>query len=148
MSTPDEWDDALLDTDEQQTEDTAEQGDKQDDKQPEPKYPHVEDWVLGWLAPVIRRRFGNGQCWCPQWWRHAEVISRLDALWRAWEALRLDPATGMSVWWRDHFDPHWSVLSDRDRSPMSMCSPKDGCGGEHQPLPVESAPAGTWGTDP
>ncbi|WP_221186477.1 DUF4913 domain-containing protein [Terracoccus luteus] len=31
-------------------------------------------------------------------------------MWRAWEALRLDPATGMSVWWRDHADHHMTVL--------------------------------------
>ena len=39
---------------------------------------------------------------------------RLEALWRAWEHLRLDPATGMSVWWRDHADHHMRVLMADD----------------------------------
>ncbi|MGV0111135.1 DUF4913 domain-containing protein [Arthrobacter sp. CP30] len=32
------------------------------------------------------------------------AVSRLNALWRAWETLRLDPGTGMSDWWRIHAD--------------------------------------------
>ena len=48
--------------------------------------------------------------WSPRWWASAEAIARLEALWRAWEHLRLDPSTGPSVWWRDHADPHMSVL--------------------------------------
>lgn len=146
MSTDgDAWDEALTDTSDQDQKATSDgQG---SDEQPEPLYPNVEEWVIGWFAPIIRRRISGGNCWCPQWWQHGEVISRLDALWRAWEALRLDPATGMSVWWRDHFEPHWSLLSDRERSPMSQCTPKSGHSGEHDPLPVERAPADTWGSE-
>jgi len=41
-------------------------------------------------------------------------LQRLEALWRAWEHLRQDPALGMSVWWRDHADPHMAALLDPD----------------------------------
>ncbi|WP_372697705.1 DUF4913 domain-containing protein [Arthrobacter sp. JSM 101049] len=34
----------------------------------------------------------------------------MDALWRAWEHLRLDPTTGRSVWWKGHTDVHMAVL--------------------------------------
>ncbi|MDR3070548.1 MAG: DUF4913 domain-containing protein [Propionibacteriaceae bacterium] len=37
---------------------------------------------------------------------------RIEALWRAWEHLRLAIALGLSVWYRDHADPHLSVLMD------------------------------------
>ncbi len=48
------------------------------------------------------------------WWMHPEAVARLDALWRAWEHLGNDPATGMSVWWRDHADHHMGVLMSPD----------------------------------
>ena len=69
-------------------------------------YPHVAAFVSDRLVHLYARRLGQTYVWCPEWFRHAEALSRLDALWRAWEHLRLDPATGISVWWRDHADPH------------------------------------------
>ena len=68
---------------------------------------------------------GQAVTWCPEWWRHAEAIARLDALWRAWEHLRLDPATGMSVWFRDHADHHMAVLLSAD-GPFKGCKPDKG----------------------
>ncbi|PXY16644.1 hypothetical protein BAY60_36070 (plasmid) [Prauserella muralis] len=109
-------------------------------------YPDVEAWVTDWFAQIIRRPRIKGWRWCPQWWQHPEAIDRLEALWRAWEALRLDGTTGMSVWWRDHCDPHLAALTDQDRSPFKQCSEERGHVGEDEPLPVEPAPSGFWGT--
>lgn len=107
-------------------------------------YPTVEAFVREQLAPMYRRAVDDGTLtWCPEWWRHAEAISRLEALWRAWEHLRLDAATGMSVWFRDHADPHMAVLLDVD-GPFKRCSPSRGHGGELEPLPVEPAPEGLF----
>ncbi|MEV4283455.1 DUF4913 domain-containing protein [Actinoplanes xinjiangensis] len=54
----------------------------------------------------------TGVNWWPWWWSHPEAISRLYALWRASERLRIsEPDTGMSSWWRDHFDAHFAVLT-------------------------------------
>ncbi|WP_224027160.1 DUF4913 domain-containing protein [Arthrobacter sp. NicSoilC5] len=59
------------------------------------------------LAPSYRRSLsGTDRTWCPSWWKHEEAISRLEALWRSWQFLRLDGSTGMSIWWRDHADHH------------------------------------------
>jgi hypothetical protein len=47
-------------------------------------YPTVEAFVREQLAPMYRRAVdGGAMTWCPEWWRHAEAISRLEALWRA-----------------------------------------------------------------
>ncbi len=107
---------------------------------PEPLYPNVEAWVAGWFAPTFARRLGTTR-WCASWWRHAEAIVRLEALWRSWEALRLDPAFGMATWLRDHLDPQRAVLMG-DAGPFQACE-----GDEHNPppeLPVIPAPAGYW----
>jgi hypothetical protein len=83
-------------------------------------YPHVAAFVEDRLVHLYSRRLGQRYTWCPEWFRHPEALSRLDALWRAWEHLRLDPTTGMSVWWRDHADPHMAVLLDPD-GPFATC---------------------------
>lgn len=61
--------------------------------------------------------------WCTQWWRHREAVSRLTALWRAWKHLRLDPATGMAVWWRDYADPTMRALFE-EKGPFHGCTPR------------------------
>ncbi len=105
----DEWDDVDLDVDpEDKDPDTAEEA-------LEPYFPNVEVFVREFLAPTYRRSLeGNHRVWCAEWWRHAEAINRLESLWRAWEHLRLEPATGMSVWLRNHADHHMAVLLEPD----------------------------------
>jgi hypothetical protein len=113
---------------------------------PRPYYPTLPDWIEQWLLPVYRRSItGHARAWCPEWWRHDEAVARLEALWRAWEHLRLDAAIGMSLWFRDHADHHLSVLLDAD-------GPFKGCDAKHserplEPLPHEPPPAGIFASD-
>ena len=97
-------------------------------------YLTLEEWVGEWLFPVYRRSvLGHDHVWCPQWWRHAEAVARLESLWRAWEHLRQDAATGLSVWFRDHADHHMTILLDAD-------GPFKGCDGRHSNRPVAELP--------
>ncbi len=76
-------------------------------------------FVTSYLTPMYRRSVsGRGHHVVEP----AEGIARLEALWRAWEFLRLDPHTGMSVWFRDHADHHMSVLLNAD-GPFKGCKP-------------------------
>ncbi|OJF14504.1 DUF4913 domain-containing protein [Couchioplanes caeruleus] len=45
----------------------------------------------------------------------------------------------MSIWWRDHLDPHFTVLTG-EYGPFGRCSPDRGHV-DTAPLPVEPAPA-------
>lgn len=118
------------------------------EEQPEPElvFGSTAQWVENFLLPMYRRNMapnGAGSLnWCPQWWQHAEAIIRLEALWRAWEHLRLDGKTGMSVFMKDHLDHHMPVLMDGS-GPFDGCSqerghlgPPDGL----KPFPVTPAP--------
>ncbi|MGN9806591.1 DUF4913 domain-containing protein [Micromonospora sp. L32] len=121
---------------------TSVQPPAEDPAEPEPAYRNVEAFIQEYLAHVVERRLASGPTsgvnWCPRWWAHPEAISRLYALWRAWETLRLsDPQTGMSIWWRDHLDPHLAALG-AEYGPFSRCSPEKHT--EPRPLPVEQAP--------
>ena len=108
--------------------------------EPELFFGSVDEFVREKLRYVYVRRVGPSgpHRWAAEWWKYPEAISRLDALWRAWEALRLEPTFGMSVWWRDHADHHMAVLLSpegpfadaRDRSepgePLPYKTPPDG----------------------
>jgi hypothetical protein len=91
---------------------------------PEPVFDCVEDWVSGYFLPLFRRPLGGEYRWCPRWWAHLEAVSRLTALWRSWEAMRLEPATGISDWYGQHLDHHLPILLGA-RGPFCQCS-KDG----------------------
>jgi len=93
-------------------------------------YPHVLSWVTDWLAPTYAHEVSSAWRWCEQWWMHAEALVRLEAAWRAWEALRLDPSTGPSVWLAQHGDPCIQALTEPD-GPFAQCKE-----GKHRPSPM------------
>jgi hypothetical protein len=84
-------------------------------------YANVQDWVTQHFLPMYRRPLGGEFRWCPQWWRHAEAITRLTALWQSWEAMRLQPGTGTANWLRDHLDHQLPLLLGRS-GPFAQCS--------------------------
>ncbi|WP_239648115.1 DUF4913 domain-containing protein [Nocardiopsis ganjiahuensis] len=92
--------------------------------------------------PIHRRKVGprGSRRWAAEWWCSAEAISRLESLWRSWEHLRLDPATGMSVWWRDHADHHMQILFDPE-GPFGSSQDENKAG---QPLPCTAPPEGLF----
>ncbi|WP_029212102.1 DUF4913 domain-containing protein [Arsenicicoccus bolidensis] len=104
-------------------------------------YGSVDEFVREFVCPTFRRNVGEeGRAdyrWSARWWESAEAIIRLEAMWRAWEHLRLDPATGMSVWLRDHADHHLGVLM----SPVGPWALSRDTAGADEPLPYEAPPA-------
>ncbi|MDQ3628540.1 MAG: DUF4913 domain-containing protein [Actinomycetota bacterium] len=81
-------------------------------------YATLPEFVDDLLAPTLGRDLSTGRItWCAQWWRHPEGIYRLEALWRSWEHLRRDPATGASVWLLNHM----GVLMD-PQGPFKGCA--------------------------
>lgn len=114
---------------------------------PPPLYDDVEPWVTNYFAPIITRRLNKNLTWCPEWWRHAEVIARLRVLWETWESARLSGGAEMSAWWYLHVDTHLAVIMDGLSGPLSQCSPAEGHNGAPDALPVTPAPAGWWAAE-
>lgn len=111
---------------------------------PELYFAHVGEFVENYLSRIYRRDVAKtGVHWCPQWWQHAEAIARLEAIWRAWESLRLDPAQGPSNWWLGHADPHMRVLLGDD-GPFVYCRNGEHASERYSDLPVEPAPNGLF----
>lgn len=139
-----EWDPALAGDDESAAAPERTAGDREsggDVAAPDLKFESVYDFVEEHLSDIYRRDVSNASQlqWCPHWWAHGEALSRLEALWRTWEHLRLDGATGMAVWWKDFADPTMAALFD-PHGTFAGCSPERG----HQPrlrqLPVVPMP--------
>jgi len=98
-------------------------------------YLTVEEWVSEWLFPVYRRAvLGHERVWCPQWWRHAEAVARLESLWRASRRLGAGaPRPACPSGFATHADHHMTVLLDAD-------GPFKGCDGHHSDRPLEQLP--------
>lgn len=110
--------------------------------EPELYYESVDEFVREKLRYSYARVVsGRGQYrWSARWWESAEAVSRLEALWRAWEHLRLEPALGMSSWWRDHADHHMAMLL----SPEGPFNGRDDENAPGEPLPYEAPPPGLF----
>lgn len=109
-------------------------------------YGSVDEFVREYLRNVYRRRIGGdgrSRVWAAEWWRYDEAVIRLEALWRAWEHLRRDPSTGMSVWWRDHADHHMPILLDPD-GPFAGAEGEANSCKRGEPLPYAAPPEGLF----
>lgn len=104
----------------------------------QPFFGSVEDFVADYLSLVTEVRTGGPVVWCSSRWADPEAIARLTALWRAWEALRLEP--GMSNWWALHFDPHMRVLLDAEPGPFASCTRGPHHDGKPSPLTLLEPP--------
>lgn len=134
----DDWGDDNVETVASESEPPAQ--DEDADSAPRLVYGNADEFFREYLRYVYRRRIdGRNRLWSRRWWAYDEALNRVEALWRAWEALRLDPATGMSVWWRDHADPHMSMLMSPD-GPFQGCDDKTTA--PNAPLPYEAPPEG------
>lgn len=114
--------------------------------QPTLYYGSVDEFVREYLRHVYRRRIdGRHRVWAARWWEHDEAVIRLEALWRAWEHLRRDPGTGMSVWWRDHADHHMAVLMEADGPFFTAdVSGESNQARKDEPLPYAPPPPGLF----
>lgn len=97
-------------------------------------YPNVDRFLHEFLLPSWRH--DTSTKWCRKWYLHAEAVSRLDALWRAYEAMRVGDPTGMAVWWRDYADPLMASLTSTTGTFAGCDARRD----QHAPMP-------TWRAD-
>jgi hypothetical protein len=91
--------------------------------EPELVYSNAVEFFADLLAQSYVREVNEGAtfAWCPEWYKHPEALVRMEAIWRAWEHLRLEPALGVSTWWLTHADPHMRVLMDKE-GPFKKCA--------------------------
>lgn len=114
--------------------------------EPATYYANLDDFIRDYLRYIYGCKVdGRNRVWAAEWWRYAGAVTRLEAIWRAWEHLRRDGATGTSVWLRDHADPHMAILFDPS-GPFENADPLDerNHSGRGGPLPYAPPPAGLY----
>ena len=85
------------------------------------------NWVSTQLgqAESFGARVNERIPWCPEWWKHPEVVARLTAVWDAYLAsLTLaEGGDGLAVsnWWLQHWDTHAAVLFNPSTGPFRSC---------------------------
>lgn len=89
----------------------------------EPVFDTLQDWVDQYYIPVFTRPIGGTIRWCDQWNEHPEATLRLEALWRSWETLRLDPNLGIAVWLTSYAD-HLMATLLAAHGPFARCAPQ------------------------
>jgi hypothetical protein len=78
-----------------ETEASTEPADEQ--TPPELVYGSAEEFLHEQLLPTyVRGVDGRAAKWCIEWYFHPEAVSRVEAFWRAWEHLRLEPRESVS----------------------------------------------------
>jgi len=122
---------------------------EEEEPAPQLRFENAREFVEGYVVEVYAREVvvrGSEQRlrWCPLWWEHAEVMARMEVLWRAFEHLRQGKGTEPSEFWLLHLDPHMSRILDPE-GPFKYCSVAGGHVEKLQPLPTgDNAPAATF----
>jgi len=85
-------------------------------------------WVQTRIAVMVRKTTttgeGGGIRWCRRWWEHTDAVERLTALYLAYAQLSTEEsATWLSVYLRDHLDPHLATLTS-PYGPFHACTPR------------------------
>ncbi|WP_280301127.1 DUF4913 domain-containing protein [Nocardia neocaledoniensis] len=106
----------------------------------------VEQYVANMYRREVSRRGTEAKIrWCPQWWDHGEAVGRLDALWTAFEQMRLGEGSEMAAWWTQFADPLMAALFDIE-GVFKYCSVTEGHNTTMKRLPTVPAPQG-WFQD-
>lgn len=81
------------------------------------------DWVVGHFAIVEYVGTEKRAPWCPEWWKHPEVVERLWVLWlaRTQAYANDDDLSAASSWWAYHWDHHAPILFDARLGPFRHC---------------------------
>lgn len=64
--------------------------------------------------------------WCPEWWKHPEVVQRLYVSWKGYVKAAKLQAEGdglaKSTWWVQHWDHHARIIFDGTYGPFRACN--------------------------
>jgi hypothetical protein len=99
-------------------------------------------WVSEQIGQVeaYQQPIAQKPAWCPEWWKHPEVVQRLYIAWKAYQQAieRMSEDKGAkSAWWVQHWDHHARVLFDKERGPFRACNQAGHLAdNDDRPLPI------------
>lgn len=119
------------------------------------EYLTVHEFYLKFFAPTFRRDLTNSSVrrWCPEWWRHPEVVFVLTELWHSYEDHRApdppkEPGSARMDWFIYHGKVALEWLLDFE-GPFRGCDARDDHdNGKCHALPHLIDPTGAYQVDP
>jgi hypothetical protein len=110
-----------------------------------PRFASLPEFV-DWLAVRRPRQVTDttAATWCPEWWRHPEVVERLELLWVLFELARIEGPEAAALWWVTT-DVTMTALHDPAGS-LKFCNPRHGHKDLLAPLPLVAPPVGMFPT--
>ncbi|WP_267421160.1 MULTISPECIES: DUF4913 domain-containing protein [unclassified Curtobacterium] len=93
---------------------------------PDPREAFLQ-WVSEQIGQVeaYQQPIAQKSAWCPEWWKHPEVVQRLYVAWKAYQQAveRMSEDKGAkSAWWVQHWDHHARILFDKQHGPFRACN--------------------------
>lgn len=85
------------------------------------EFDELELWIDEVFFGLVEQRISNTLRWCPMWWDHPEVVSRLWVLCLGWKQAMSTSALDFSDWMISHLDVHWNQIIRCD-GPFAGCS--------------------------
>lgn len=93
------------------------------------------DEFLAWVKLQLGRveAYGSAQAkdkpaWCPEWWKHPEVVERLIVAYQAYVKASANQNEGdmlsLSSWWVQHWDHHAAIIFNPTTGPFRACNYK------------------------
>nr|WP_012311458.1 DUF4913 domain-containing protein [Arthrobacter sp. Chr15]ABR67093.1 hypothetical protein [Arthrobacter sp. Chr15] len=74
------------------------------------------------LTPIFESRTG-GHAWCAEWWKHTEILNRLQDLCDGWN--KIGPEADdidLNTWYRLYLDHHMPIITNKETGPLRGCT--------------------------
>lgn len=81
----------------------------------------LAEFVATVLTPIFEYR--TGSIWCAEWWRHTEVLNRIQDLCDGWNLIGADEdGIDLNTWYRLFLDHHMPIIQNKESGPLRGCT--------------------------
>lgn len=81
----------------------------------------LAEFVATVLTPIFEYR--TGSIWCVEWWRHTEILNRVQDLCDGWNQIGAEEdGIDLNTWYRFYLDHHMPIIQNKESGPLKGCS--------------------------
>jgi len=74
------------------------------------------------MKPIFEYRT-SGHSWCAEWWKHTEILNRLQDLCDGWNRIGPEETDlDLNTWYRLYLDHHMPIITSKDNGPLRGCT--------------------------
>lgn len=72
------------------------------------------------LSPIFE--FRTGSLWCVEWWKHTEILNRVQDLCDGWNQIDEEDGIDLNTWYRSYLDHHMPIIQNKENGPLKGCT--------------------------